>query len=200
MYGTAPKICGTFDLVPSEFVYCQYLPIRIPGMGWAVPEHLEWVAPLLHDVSICYSTDHVYLTARHMWCTAESANRPGWHSDGFGTDDINYIWYDANPTEFCVQHFALSDDHELSMLEMERQARPENIVTYPVNTLLRLDQSVIHRVAPNAKPGYRTFVKISVSKSRYNLKGNAHNYLLDYEWEMHDRQDGRNHPFISRSS
>ncbi len=79
---------------------------------------------------------------------------------------------------------------------MEDQARSENIRTYPVNTLLRLDQYVIHRVAPNAAPGYRAFVKISVSKARYNLKGNAHNYLLNYEWEMHSRDATRNHPVV----
>jgi hypothetical protein len=78
---------------------------------------------------------------------------------------------------------------------MEAQALDINIVNYPCNTLIRLDQSVIHRVAISNDGCVRAFVKISASKNKYNLAGNAHNYLFDYDWEMVQRDEKRNHPF-----
>jgi hypothetical protein len=100
---------------------------------------------------------YIYLTAKRLFVGPNCVgNRPGWHTDGFGTDDINYIWCDSLPTEFCVnQHFNLSDDHEASMRQMEDQAKPENIKTYPVGSLLRLDSAVVHRCARPVTEGYR---------------------------------------------
>jgi hypothetical protein len=193
MYGRAPKDLGLLYLEPTEMVYCQYLPVRMPGQGRRIPDNLRWIGPVIDRVH-AESDEYIYATVRNMYCTAESANRPGWHSDGFGTDDINFIWCDRAPTEFCIQPFSLSNDHDASLLEMAQQAKDENIRTYEPRHLLLLDQYVIHRVAPNAAPGYRTFVKVSVSRSQYNLRGNAHNYLFDYEWEMHERGACRNHP------
>ena len=40
----------------------------------------------------------------------------------------------------------------------------------------------------------RTFIKVSFSDQKYNLKGNTHNYLFDYEWDMIDRSVSRNDP------
>jgi hypothetical protein len=162
-----------------------------------IPKNLEWYRPLVNAIPMFESTsswNYVYLTAKHLYVTPENlGNRPGWHSEGFGSNDINYIWSDSYPTEFCVQPFDLSDHHELSMIQMSVQANITNIKTYGEKTLLRLDPSVIHRVPENASSGYRTFVKISCSDSKYNLKGNAHNYLFDYDWEMFERDDSRNH-------
>lgn len=197
-YGTAPKIIGEFDLEATEMCYVQYLPIALPRGQFAIPDNLKWVQPLLdaihQDYSVRYN-DHVYLTVKHIYVSgSDCGNRPGWHSDGFGTDDINYIWCDSNPTEFAIQHFDLSSDCDKSMKEMEQQFIVGSEIVYPIKTLLRLDQSVIHRTPSRCEPGYRTFVKISVSKHRYNLKGNAHNYLLDYDWDMVERKVERNHP------
>lgn len=195
-YGTAPKVLGEFNLEASEMCYVQYLPIALPRSKVAIPENLRWVQPLLDAIEFSV-IDHVYLTVKHIYVSgSDCGNRPGWHSDGFGTDDINYIWCDSNPTEFAIQHFDLSNDCDKSMKEMEQQFIVGSEIVYPVKTLLRLDQSVIHRTPTKCVPGYRTFVKISVSKHRYNLKGNAHNYLLDYDWDMVERKVERNHPTV----
>lgn len=192
--GSMPEVLGHFEIDCPELMFYQYLPIRMPGKGVAIPDNLTCFNPLL-GATRWDDDDYVYLTAKKMFVGAGgAANRPGWHLDGFGTSDINYIWYDSIPTEFCNQRFDLSDHHEWSLLEMEEQVLPQNIVTYPVRTLLMLDQTVVHRVAECKQPGYRTFAKISVSKDKYNLKGNAHNYLFDYEWEMVERKVERNHP------
>jgi hypothetical protein len=137
----------------------------------------------------------MYLTAKHMYVTPQRIfNRPGWHIDGFGTDDINYIWSSHAPTEFCVQEFDLSEDCDESMAQMEAQALPENILDYGVNMVLRLDNKVVHRVPRTCEPGFRTFVKLSISSHKYNLEGNARNYLFNYDWPMEPRREGRNHP------
>lgn len=193
-YGQAPQVIGEFLLEPSEMCLVQYLPIIIPGVGMSVPENLEWVSPMFASIEVDMD-DYVYLTVKNVYeSDGKCSNRPGWHSDGFGTDDINYIWCDRCPTEFAVQDFLLSADCIDSLREMDEQVRKEGITTYPINHLLRLDQSVIHRSPEHFQAGMRAFVKISVSKNKYNLKGNAHNYGLDYQWVMHERGVERNHP------
>lgn len=77
---------------------------------------------------------------------------------------------------------------------MNQQANSENEITYPSKSLLRLSQTVIHKVAENQASGMRTFVKVSISKDKYDLVGNSKNYLLDYNWEMRERKEKRNIP------
>lgn len=194
-YGKAPiVIAENLDLDVTEMCYVQYLPIWIPGVGFSIPANLQWIKPLLQRIELD-PTRYTYVTAKHIYVSgSDCGNRPGWHSDGFGTDDINYIWCDRCPTEFAIQPFSLPEDCENSMMEMEKQFIAGTEVVYPVKTLLRLDPSVIHRTPTNCEPGYRTFVKISVSRDRYNLKGNAHNYGLKYHWPMVERNVERNHP------
>lgn len=201
-YGNAPLVVGSYFIAPSEMMFVQYMPIRMPGYVSAgefrIPPHLRCFQPLVDALKLqeeLEPDDYVYLTAKHLWVSpANMGNRPGWHSDGFGTDDVNYIWSDCFPTEFCLQPFELSEDCDLSMAQMAVQARDENIRTFGANMFLRLDSGVVHRVPAEAEEGYRTFVKLSVSKSRYNLAGNAHNYLFDYDWDMAARGADRNHP------
>jgi hypothetical protein len=66
------------------------------------------------------------------------------------------------------------------------------IVTYPDKHLLRLDESVIHRVAENFTSGMRTFVKVSVSEHRYDLEGNSVNHTFP-SWTYAPRGVERNH-------
>jgi hypothetical protein len=195
--GTAPVRIGRIAVKASEMMFVQYMPIHLPERGTRVPPHLMCFEPLIAVALRERRPDqYVYLTAKHLYVTPGNVgNRPGWHTDGFGTDDINYIWCDRVPTEFCVQPFELSDDCDESMAQMEAQARYENIRTYGENMLLRLDSAVVHRPPVLVEPnGYRTFVKVSISRDLYNLEGNAHNYLFDYDWPMVPRDVKRNHP------
>ncbi len=123
-----------------------------------------------------------------------SFNRKGYHSDGFLTNDINYVWCDKNPTVFNYSPFKLTLDDTISMKEMEEQANEEAIEIYPENSLLRLDQYNIHKVSENKGLVLRTFVKVSFSTDKYDLKGNSKNHLLDYNWNMRDRKKERNIP------
>lgn len=195
VYGGLPKNLGKVDVDSdqAEFCFVQYLPIKFPFIAIAIPDNLKWVVPLV-DLALnseyC-NGKYMYLTVKKMY---GSGNREGWHTDGFGTDDTNLIWYDKSPTQFDHGVFYLNRCHEKSIEQMEYQHKEENIIEYPNKTLLLLDQGIVHRVNPKPFEGFRTFVKISISDSKYNLKGNAHNYLLDYNWKMKDRSMDRNHP------
>lgn len=106
---------------------------------------------------------------------------------------MNYIWYDCNPTEFAIQDFNnIPEDDWESMQELSRQIDPTKIKSFPNKTLLALDEQVVHRVGPCVRDGFRTFIKISISKHKFNLRGNSINYDLDYNWTMHDRSCRRN--------
>jgi hypothetical protein len=196
--GSLPEVVGNFRGECPEFMHVQYMPVVMNGMI-RIPYNLEWLEPLVYvvmeDLDDSYEGHYIYVTAKHGYVGEGShQNRPGWHIDGYGTDDLNYIWYDRCPTEFLDQNMVLPEDHELSMAEMGRLADPENIVCYHSKLVLKLDNTVVHRVSPSPVAGLRTFVKISVSEHKYNLKGNAYNYLFDYDWEMHERKHERNHP------
>lgn len=198
-FKSRPVLLDAISLQPTELMYYQYLPIVMvdscQSTLFRLPKNLKWVLPLLGKlVGNIFPDDYVYLTVKHMWVTDKAANRHGWHIDGFLTDDTTYIWSDAHPTEFCEQEFLLTEDHEQSMIEMGEQVKPENCFTYPNNSLVMLDTSTVHRVNTNPFEGFRTFVKISVSKEKYNLEGNSHNYLFDYNWPMVKRKPERNHP------
>ena len=194
-YGNAPLALSVIQIEAPEMMFVQYLPIVMPNGKPALPKSLSCFFPLVKiAMSYVNPVDYLYITAKHLYVSSGcSGNREGWHSDGFGTSDVNLIWSDSSPTEFCVQPFDLSKDCDVSMQEMSAQVKSENVQTYPNNTLLKLDSSVIHRVSPIQTSGMRTFVKLSISKDKYNLKGNAHNYLLKYNWDLMNRDVKRNH-------
>lgn len=204
-YGQLPKELGLFEVDCKEMLFYQYLPIKMPNETQVkFEERLNCFSALVG--AICcdyigefgldnYVNSYVYLTAKHLYQMPNcSFNRTGWHSDGFLTDDINYIWCDKYPTIFNKTDFDLPLNDLLSMEEMEKQAMPFNDVTYKENQLLRLNQFNIHKVAPIEKGGMRTFLKVSISKDKYDLIGNSHNYLLDYNWQMKQRNEVRNIP------
>ncbi len=200
-YGELPECLGGFeiDLHDAEMCFVQYLPIRIPlqKSSVVIPDNLKCYGWLVQNAvysEYIRGSDHqyIYLTVKRVYGTG---NREGWHCDGFGTDDINYIWYDSHPTVFFDGEMSLPYDHAKSMAFMESNiGDPDDLIMYPCKHLIRMTQSSIHRVNPEVFTGLRTFVKISFSDSKYNLKGNAHNYSLNYDWEMVERKIERNDP------
>lgn len=206
IYGTLPVDLGLIDLSPSEMMFWLYCPIKFPDDGlYYLPPNLRQFSPLvlstMKDALACgkWYGNYVYITAKTLWTTPENpGNRPGWHSDGFLADDLNYIWCDSNPTIFFEddRRHSFSADHKASLKEMDELCEQAVLAhyTYPVKHLLRLDQTVLHKVSTNINKGLRTFVKISISKHKYALRGNSINHSLDYDWEYTDRQEERNCP------
>jgi hypothetical protein len=200
-YGQLPVVIGNFAIDVKESMFYLYMPIKMAGnMDKIVLEkRLNIFKPLITAAIKDFKGDlinsYIYLTVKHLLVLPNYlGNRPGYHSDGFLTQDINYIWCDKNPTIFNNSVFDITLDDYLSLAEMEAQALKENEVKYPINSLLRLDQYNIHKVSEVENPMMRTFVKISISKDQYNLEGNSHNYNMDYEWDMKQRQESRNIP------
>jgi hypothetical protein len=65
---------------------------------------------------------------------------------------------------------------------------------YANKHLMKLDQRVLHKVDTNIQAGLRTFVKISVSKDVYALKGNSINHALPIAEVYQERGAERNCP------
>lgn len=202
-YGKPPWSLGRFacPMSSKEMMCYLYLPIIMKGNlnDVRLPNRLQHLDPIIQRVvsDVVFrqgvedaSKNYVYLTAKTLFVEqGNPGNRPGWHADGYGSDgDLNYVWYNRNPTEFAVQEFdRIPDDDTESMKEMERQIIDDCIRTYDNGVLLGMDEDVVHRVNPVVQSGMRTFIKLSVSRHKYNLQGNSHNYLFDYSWEMVDR-------------
>lgn len=204
-YGQLPKALGIFEVECKEMMFYQYLPIKMPNETQPIYEPRLKCFDKLIGAICCdfigefgldnYVNSYVYLTAKFLYQMPNcSFNRMGWHSDGFLTDDINYVWCDKYPTIFNDSDFKLTLDDNISMIEMKKQASPFNDVTYKENELLRLNQFNIHKVASVTDGGMRAFLKVSISKDKYDLIGNSHNYLLNYDWQMKERKQERNIP------
>lgn len=202
-----PAFLGLHEISCDEFMFYQYLPVKLCGQTEiALENRLACFGPIIGTICCDYVgfrgldafvAAYVYVTAKRMYqAPGCPMNRPGWHTDGFMTGDINYIWSDHVPTIFNYSYFNLTQDDEQSMHEMRKQADESNNATYPDNALLRLDQFCVHRAADCQAPTLRTFLKVSFSPDRYDLKGNAHNHLLEYHWPMRERSMSRNTPQV----
>lgn len=206
IYGTAPLDLGKIDISPAEMMFWLYCPIKMPGSTEIVmPSNLQQFFPIVEACmeecdSATWRERYVYLTAKTLWVTHENpGQRRGWHCDGFMTDDLNYIWYDSEPTVFCVPEVRMSftQEHKAALEEMDEAANWGPNITYPLKHLLRLDQTVLHRVGDFGAPGMRSFVKLSVSRHPFNLVGNSVNHALAPDWSYAHRLAERN-PEVAR--
>ena len=195
-----PVEVATLFLQPSEMKFVQFLPIKFPSNNVKdvrLPENLKYLEELIQAVYLDHDIeddDYLYVTVKHLYCTPYNlGNRNGWHIDGFQSNDIQFVWCDAAPTQYAIQDFHIEDDCSQSMVQMSDQANEDTVWTSEPNVLYKIDTSNVHRVSTVPYEGMRTFVRISVSKEKYNLIGNAHNYLFDYNWEMFSRNLNRNH-------
>lgn len=194
------QLNGDFDVIVKEMMYYQYLPIHITGGYIAIPDRLKVFSGIINACIKDFSRGKnwheykIYITAKHMFVSPGcNLNRLGWHSDGFGTDDVSYVWSNCLPTLWTDM---LPNPPSEDNLALQYFNSKENIPFYRTdpNKIYRLDQYVVHACDITDKPVLRSFVKINFSKDMYDLEGNSHNYLLDYDWEMKPRKEQRNHP------
>lgn len=206
VYGKLPEYLGTFEFQLSEVMYYLYLPVCMDN--WddiRLPENVQ-VCKKVILAAMDYADRqkkhyrYVYLSARKGWATADNPlNRPGWHCDGFGTDDLNFVWWDGAGTRFANQEFeGIVSDHNRSMTQFNEQVKISKIVTYPQHGLYCIDPSVVHDTPVITQPHMRQYVKVSMSDHPYNLENNSHNYLFDYSWPLHSRDEIRNDPHRSQ--
>lgn len=201
IYGRAPIDLGLVDLSPTEMMFWIYCPIKLrESNNIVVPPNL-WQFSSIIDAcweatdSASWYDRYVYLTAKTLWVTNDNpGQRRGWHCDGFMTDDLNYIWYDSEPTVFATsdEPIAFTQEHKTALEEMAVAGETLPNSTYPIKHLLRLDQTVLHRVGDFGAPGMRSFVKLSVSQHPFNLVGNSINRELAPDWNYAKRSVTRN--------
>lgn len=200
-----PVDLGEFDIRAKEVMYYLYLPIKHPGqIAFALPDkRLEFILPLAEAIrrdEERFINEYLYVTIKKMYVGGGvTANRPGWHCDGFMSTDLNYVWYDCVPTIFTEHdEFRITPDHRVSLDEFYHQAESysDRWVTYPAKHLLKLDDRVIHKVNTNVPEQImRTFVKFTLSPMRFNLEGNSRNPLLLDDGPMYERSVVRNDPY-----
>lgn len=200
VYGKLPIYLGQVEVDLQEMMYYLYMPIVMDHDygDVRVPRNLH---PTLFMVGAAMAHAareyrYIYLSARKGWATpGNPLNRPGWHCDGFGTEDVNYVWWVGPGTRFAPQAFYnISDDHVESLKQFEAQVKLDSVVTYPERGLFRIDPSVVHSTPEITKTVMRQYVKISFSDQKYNLENNSHNYMFDYDWPLHSRDNLRNDP------
>lgn len=186
------------------------LPIYMPGQGWRIPTELEQLKQVIkmavdHE-RLCmpdFEKNHyVYITVDQGWVEPHtSQRRAGWHGDSYRKIDSHktpshtlvdhvYVVCDACPTLFLEGPFPLDgvnpEDVDAVQKKFADLAKDKKRITYPSYTLLRLDPYCVHDAGINTGNDrlYRTFVKISFSKTKYAHLGNAHNNLFTYDWPM----------------
>lgn len=223
-YGMPPiEVTTEFDLPDwQEFMHYLYLPVRLPAhdrTDWglpdeALPDRLAFLEQAIDRAvwdagqqAAHLQDPYVYVTARRGFATpGNPLNRPGWHCDDFGGTDLNYVWCDEFPTRVLradpgsidmpaddMESMKVMDD----LAEMVTWPNTDDIWIEPVrtHTMYRLTPHVVHDTPIIPAPGgMRSFFKISVSNHRYDLIGNSHNHLLDYDWPMVSRDVLRNQP------
>lgn len=120
-----------------------------------------------------------------------------------GEIDHTYILTDCLPTEFAKIPFPLTDWGNCGHLGNAWNAighaaeKGGLIQKYGLGQLLKLTPYVVHRSPINIHPATaeRTFIKIAISRKKFNREGNTKNPDLDYDWEMVPRSTERNHPW-----
>lgn len=202
IYGELPVDLGFVGLDCREMMCWLYLPVKLPYSKLVIPSNLKKYQLLLDMVKEDlgdWEDKFVYITAKTLWVgKGNLGNRPGWHSDGFLTDDLNYIWYDKNPTLFHYngnKRYSFSKNHEYSLLQMGATCIYSGYpMKYPEKHLLKLDERVLHTVDPGIEEGMRTFIKVSVSRHPYKMIGNSINHELTGDWLDTERGANRNCP------
>ncbi len=225
-----PESVGEFHLDNKEYMQYLYLPIKMGGKGGVCLEQRLWFLRRMIDAALLFENRYLSVSELHkkyVYLTIKQTvipkgltqNRPGWHSDGFGTNDVNYVWYDKLPTEFMIGAFEVSTDDAQSMKDFEaielnanrqiirnfidhgdRHPTPADFIQPKPFHLYRLTQNHVHRTVRSDCDQVRMFVKITLSDHVYAQEGNSHNYSIAYHWTLSPRKTERNQPHVQNES
>lgn len=192
-YDGSPREICNWEVDNSEFMLWLYLHVKLPFGKVMLPDNvkkfngiLDIVKGSLDSVDNKWKESYIYLTIKSMVVSEDNVGqRLGWHSDGFMTEDLNYIWSDVKDltTRITSGVLNLTQCHSKSLQEMEDYKDYLLELSYQVkeNTVYLLNESVLHEAVRPTKPVFRNFVKVTVSDKLYKLDGNSVNHLLgDY--------------------
>lgn len=195
--------CTIPNVADLEFCQAVYLCVRDPKFSDGevlIPENYRdtVMALLIHLWDKVESDDYIYVTLRKQHVQPRSCgNREGWHVDGFLSDDRSFIWFDKLPTQAAYGVFDVEPDHETSLRQFNEQVDYGFVNDLPTETLIELGDTVHRPVYNNGTDVVlRTFIKIVLSKEKFNGLGNAWNYLLPHIKPTRQRGSLRNHTVI----
>jgi len=190
----------------DEFCFVQDMPIALAGdIAVHIPpeyafayDFVMMVGKFLHTKYGDLWSEHrnFYLSLKHtMVPKGQPQTRPGWHTDGYGTDDLAFLWCDAVPTLFLKQAMRVSENDERALSRMNEFADVTKSEHGLPGRVYGMDDTVIHAPSSSYHLQPRRFMKLSVSRYAYDLKGNARNRLLPTEWQpTRERGVNRNQP------
>ncbi|HMO02466.1 MAG TPA: hypothetical protein PKD37_04415 [Oligoflexia bacterium] len=195
-----------FSAVTSG-ISCHSMPIKMPGTDFRIPLELEQflpaiemcanfegaVDPQMMEKSFAYlGIDQSYVEVGKRQRSAEK------HTDGIQGPRIQpkieiehtYLCVDRDPPKVYVQEFFLgnakADTHFLTPY-FEKQADESKALQLRPYVISLLDAYTVHGSVVAEESGIRTLMKLSFSTRLFDRKGNSHNLLFDYNWEMHPR-------------
>lgn len=179
LYSHGLEYCNITNMCIKEAGSMQYnIPENIrPGVFKAI-EAVYALDPELYGIPY-----NCYLTLKHEYVNPGSTGtRPGWHIDGFMSDQKNFIWSDCLPTQVVLGEFDLTLNHDISLTEMEQQSEGKLLANLKPNVLYSLDQEAVHAPVINntGAPILRTFLKLTYTQDKFNCTKNAWNYMLPH--------------------
>ena len=198
-YGGLPEDLGPHSVKGyMEDTYVLYLPVKMNNSSIQVPDNLKMYEHLVYSAinNINRRFEYIYLSVENRYIPADTCQkRPGWHVDGYLTNDETYIYTkSSDTTEYINQsNIELGPIDDLEALHQFNTYKGGEIVHINSGHLYNLKRC-IHRSPTITKGHKRLFVKISFSNDRYNLYGNSKNYLFDYDWKYVERDNERNTP------
>jgi len=184
-----PESLGVFEMSMDELCFYQYFKCKNKGTSRVVLE--KRMRPCVAMINECLKDfddrnpkdsafgKNVYVTLKHLYQFDRTQyNRRGYHCDGFGTNDMNYIWSNTQPTIFNRYQITMTDCHDQSLVDMRKNLPAEKEYSFHNKSLIMLRPNVPHRVNECGTEGVRTFFKLSITDHEYDLYGNSINHKL----------------------
>lgn len=205
--GRSPVDLGEMKLESLPSIRVNNYMIRQPGMDCYCYNELEndniWAAVQVANMVIRQAggvnvTDrYCYVTLDQGWLEkGHTLRSPGWHLDGLqGNEvpvkrpgDVQFIWSDCMPTDFCVQPIDI-DGLDMGRYNVfgwiSRQVKTENIIKTEPNRLTMMNCYHIHRAVPAQERVYRRFLRISYTCVPITSVTMTVNTDLKYNYEYH---------------
>jgi len=203
LYPRLPIDMGRVKFAFSDIPNVLRLPIKNQGKTYFIPQELTSLLPLLerianYESSINPDVDKYFchITYDHSNVPAGQCHRfPGFHGDGFqGTKltpklfpEHSYIVVTNPGTEVCLQPFFLKHLDEAKhneFLEMDQQAREENIYSLLSDHLYLFDPYIVHRTPQLKMDTERYFLRVTYTSSELEHPKNTINPMMKpYSYE-----------------
>lgn len=189
--------------IDATYLRCLDMPLRLAGTeSYHLPEEWSDLAPLLTEIIEVEHVHNPHWVDYHTYLTIdcrdvraeEQQRRGGLHVDGFQGERINpktkitrnYVLTTNGGTRFYPQSFTVVDPARFNVFQgFDLQAQrpviaPEGVVHF-------MDAYTVHESGLASRDGRRTFLRLTYDLKIFDRAGNTHNSMLDYEWEMVDR-------------